>query len=880
MSLAPGTRLGPYEIAAKLGEGGMGAVWRATDTTLGREVALKLLPDDFADDPERHARFTREAKLLASLNHPNIAILHALEHLDGRHALVMELVEGEGLDEIIAHGPLSVAETLPIARQIAEALEAAHEAGIVHRDLKPANVRIRPDGTVKVLDFGLAKAWATGDGVELSHSPTITRAHTAAGVVLGTAAYMSPEQARGRPVDKRADIWAFGALLWEMLTGRRLFDGETVTDVLANVLKHEIGWSQLPDPTPAELRRLLRRCLARDPRNRLHDIADARITLEELLAGADREAPGAAADAAGSPRALWPALALTAVAALTLGAAAGWLLTGAHPPGAPSALSYIPPPPGTSFRSFGFDAGPVAVSPDGTRLAFSATDQNGETMIWVRRLNGGTATELAGTRDGAYPFWSADSRSLGFFADEKLKALSVDNGAVRVLADATCSQARGAWGPHGAILFVEQCGGPIMRIASGGGSPEPVVERPAGVRRVGMPSFLPGGDRFLYASATEDAVSVRRATLASGTSKLVLRDAVLPQYASGDLLFIRGDKVLAAAFDPSSGELRGAPTPLGEAQSFSVSTNGVLAFQGGTSNARLEWFDRSGSPLGTIAETARWLAPKISPDGSRLLAVLVSDAAGAGDLWSYPASGGVGTRLTFGPGWKGFSVWSPDGRDIAYSREAKGSAIVCRRRSDGSGAEETLRTLPSSATGAAVVDWSPDGRYLSVDIRSRENERFGNWVLPLDESRRPFRPAPVEANQYDGNFSPDGHWLAYFSYETGRPEVFVVPFPATGAKYQISHTGGWAVRWAAGGRLFFLSMRNRLMEADLKLGDGALRVSSITPLFQLDLPRTSAPLYDVTPDGNRFLVAASTDPAAASSITLLLNWPALVRSSS
>ncbi len=877
MTPAAGTRLGPYEITAKLGEGGMGSVWRATDTNLGREVALKLLPDTFADDPERHARFEREARTLASLNHPNIAVLHALEHLDGKHALVMELVEGEGLDERMARGPIPVDEAIPIALQIAEALEAAHEHGIVHRDLKPANVKIRPDGAVKVLDFGLAKVWDSTEETGLTQSPTITRAHTAAGIILGTASYMSPEQARGRSVDKRADIWAFGVVLHEMLTGERLFGGETVSDVLAAVLRADVDWTALPTSSPPAIRRLIRRCLERNPRDRLRDVGDARIVLEEVLAGADREAPSSTPGTAKPSRALWPAIALTAAAALAVGATAGWLLPRTHRPAALSALSYIPPPPDTSFRSFGFDAGPVVVSPDGTRLAFSATDQKGETMIWLRALDGGTATKLAGTEDGANPFWSADSRSLGFFADEKLKALSVDNGAVRVLADSPCGDAGAAWGPGGEILFVQQCSGPIMQIPAGGGTPSPAVQPSAGARRLGTPSFLPAGDRFLYSSVTEDSVSIREASLATGTSKLVLRDAVMPQYASGDLLFIRGDKVLAAPFDPSPGKLMGEATALGEARSFSASTNGVLAFQGGTSNARLEWFDRSGSPLGTIADTARWLAPKISPDGSRLLADLVSDAGGSEDLWSYPTAGGVGTRLTFGPGWKGFSVWSPDGRDIAYSRQEKGSVIVCRRRSDGSGAEETLRTLSPSASGATVVDWSPDGRYLSVDIRSRENERFGNWVLPLDESRRPFQPAPVEAGQYDGNFSPDGHWLAYFSYETGRPEVFVVPFPATGAKYQISHTGGWAVRWGTGGKLFFLTMGNRLMEADLALGGGALRVRSITPLFQLNLPRTSAPLYDVTPDGKRFLVATSTDPAAAGSITLLLNWPTRVR---
>jgi len=878
--LVPGARLGPYEIIAKVGEGGMGEVWRARDPKLEREVAIKVLPEAFAADAERLARFEREAKVLAQLAHPNIASIFGLEESGGVRALVMELVEGEGLDKLIARGPIPVDEALPIALRVAEALEAAHERGIVHRDLKPANVKVAADGTVKVLDFGLAKAWTDegGEG-DLSLSPTITAHFTRAGTILGTAAYMSPEQARGRPVDARADVWAFGVVLWEMLTGRKLFDGETVTDVLAAILTRQPDPSELPAAVMPEVRRLLRRCLQDDRRHRLHDIADARIVIEEMLSGGPLEEKQAE-NTEPRRRARGELLAWVLVgglAAATAGLGA-WVWGAPHGDTPPPVLAFVPPPTGTSFRSFGFGAGPVVVSPDGRRLAFSATDHDGDTKIWVRPLAGGKATPLAGTADGSYPFWSGDSRSLGFFADGKLKTVNVDDGAVRELADSPCIDRGGAWSSQNVILFVPQCAGPIEEIAAAGGSPQAVVQPTVESGQLGSPTFLPDGDTLLYTEVTEDwpSASIRRGSLSTGASWLVLQDAYRPEFASGDLLFCRDGKVFGAGFDPSTGKLTGEARPLGEAQAFSASDNGVLAFQGGTSNARLQWFDGSGTALGTIADPEPWVSPKISPDGTRVLAVVWADQSETDDLWSYPAAGGVGTRLTFGPGRKGFSVWSPDGRYIAYSRHEDEAWFICRKRADGSGAEDVISKLDPDVVSAAAIDWSPDGRYLSIDLRRRKGQRWGNWILPLEGSGKLFQPAPVDADQYDGNFSPDGHWLAYFSYETGRPEVFVVPFPATGAKYQISQNGGWAVRWAAGDRLFFLTMGNRLMEADLETSGTSLRVKAIQPLFQLDLPRTNAPLFDLTSDGSRFLVAASTDPAASNSITLLTSWPALV----
>ncbi len=881
--LSGGAQLGPYEIVGAIGAGGMGEVYRARDTKLERDVALKVLPETFASDAERIGRFEREAKVLASLNHPNIAAIYGFEDSAGVHALAMELVEGQTLADGIAKGPMPVDEALAIAKQICEGLEYAHERGIVHRDLKPANVKITPEGTVKILDFGLAKALegetAAGD---ISTSPTISRMATQAGIILGTAAYMSPEQAKGRPVDRRADIWAFGCVLFEMLAGKPVFGGETVTDVLASVVKEEPDWSALPENTPAAIRRLLTRCLKKDAKQRLQAIGEARIALEEVISGSAEVAEiRAAVHPAVHSRREIIAWALVGFLLLAGIGAAAWAWLTPHTRSVPPALAYVPPPPGSSFLFYGFGAGPVAVSPDGKELAFSATDQKGVTKIWLRPLAGGKAAALVGTEDGSMPFWSADSQSLGFFADEKLKTVAINNETVQTLADATCSGAGGAWNSQGVILFVPRCGGPIDRIPAAGGTPQPAIQPTSSETSVGNMAFLPGGGEFLYvAPDKEQNSSIRMASLSGGKSQFVLRDVGRsespPQFASGYLLFLRGGKIFAQRFDPAGGKLSGNAVPLDEAFDFSVSANGVLAFQGGSPDARLEWFDRNGDPAGTVGGVRPWISPKISPNGQRVLAVRANPTGATWNLWSYPAKGGVGTRLTFSPGEKGFAVWSPDGKYIAYECGAGGELGICRKPANGSGAQETLMKFGPNVMAAAAIDWSSNGEYLSIDEQQRKNQRWGSWVLPLDGDRQPVQPAPVDADQYDGNFSPDGHWFAYFSYETGRPEVFVVPFPATGAKYQISQNGGWAVRWAAGDKLFFLTMGNRLMEADLKVNGDSLQVNSITPLFQLHLPVTNAPLFDVTPDGKRFIVATAADPEAANSISLLLNWPAML----
>ena len=662
MELASGSKLGPYEIKEKLGAGGMGEVYRARDVKLRRDVALKVLPQAFAIDADRMTRFQREAQVLASLNHPNIAAIYGLEESGGVRALVMELVEGPTLADRLKSGAMPLEEALPIARQIVEALEAAHEKGITHRDLKPANVKVTPEGAVKVLDFGLAKA---GEGAaapsDPSNSPTLTAAATQAGMVMGTAAYMAPEQARGHAVDKRADIWSFGAVLFEMLTGRQAFQGETTTDILASLLKVDPDWDGLPASTPPSIVRLLHRCLTKDRKQRLQAIGEARIVIDQAISGPAEPEEARSQSVARRSRREAMTWVLVGILALVAAGVGLWAWFAPRIASAPPVLAYIPPPPGTSFRFFGFSAGPVVVSPDGKNLAFSATDQKGVTRIWVRPLASGEAKPLAGTEDGAQPFWSPDSQALGFFADEKLKTITLDGGTVKVLGDALCGD--GAWSSEGSILFVPECGGPIAAIPAAGGTARPVVQPGSGASEVGSPSPLPGGDEFLYVSyqlrepspaERERLPSIRMASLSTGKSEAVLSDARSPQFASGHLLFLRGGRVYAQRFDPGNGKLKGEAMPLAEARTFSVSANGTLAFQGGKTDARLEWFDRSGNSLGTLGGVELWLAPRISPDGKRVLAFAQDSQNRSADLWSYPAKGGVGTRLTFGPDSKGF----------------------------------------------------------------------------------------------------------------------------------------------------------------------------------------------------------------------------------
>jgi len=891
MSLIAGTKLGPYEIQSPVGAGGMGEVYRATDTRLNRTVAIKVLPRHLSDNSEAKLRFDLEARAISALSHPNICTLHDIGHQDGTDFLVMEFLEGETLAARLAKGPLPTELVLKHGIEICEGLERAHRSGVVHRDLKPGNIMLTKAGA-KLMDFGLAKAVATGPTPISSLSVTLNtppESHplTAQGTVVGTFQYMSPEQVEGKAVDARSDIFSLGAVLYEMATGKRAFEGKTTASVIAAVLEREPPpISSVQPVSPPALDRTVKTCLAKDPDARFQAVHDLKLQLTWIAEGASSSASQAAFARPSSKRKRLERLGWMVAAglALLLLALAGWLARRPRTAESAPVLAFIPPPRDTRFLAFGFGAGPVAVSPDGTKLAFSAIDSNGAIKLWVRPLVARDATAITGTENASAPFWSPDSRSIGFFADAKLKTLDLANGNIQVLSDVSQEGSgsvpvgtSASWGSDGTILF--DSGGwhnnanHLNRISAQGGTSTPLAALNADDVGEGHPAFLPDGKHFLYVAVDRQSnPHVEMATLGSTERRLVLDHASQPIYAAGFLLFLRDARLFAQPFDPNSGHLSGAALPLADSTYFSVGGS-VLAYQVVAHDARLAWYDLDGKPFGTVGQVADYISAEISPDGKQILTVIRSERSAGTDLWSLPAAGGVSTRLTFGPAGKYFSVWSPDGKYIAYGSSVGGEAAIVRKPADGSGAGETLLKLGTEVSAAAVLDWSPDGHYLSYNAVTK-SAGIATWILPLFGDHKPFQVASVAAPQFDGSFSPDGHWLAYFSYETGRPEVYVVPFPGPGGKYQISHAGGWLVRWSKKNQLFFLTTGNQLMEADLSLTPQSLQVNALHPHFQLNLPDLSAPLFDVSADGSRVL-AVTPAQAEANSIGLLLNWPTL-----
>ena len=779
MPLDQGARLGLFEIVAPLGAGGMGEVYRARDTRLGRDVAIKLLPAEVAQDPERLARFRREAHLLASLNHPHIAAVHGLEELDGKLLLVLELVEGENLAERLKRGAIPLEEALDSARQIAEALEEAHEKGIVHRDLKPANIKLTPDGKVKVLDFGLAKAYAgeaAAKASDTSHSPTLTRAGSESGVILGTAAYMSPEQARGKPVDKRADIWAFGVVLFEMLTGKRLFHGETTSDTLAAVLKTDPDWNLLPADTPQRIRELLRRCLTRDPRERLHDIADARIEIE-----------GSPAEAHPAPKTqsarLRPRFGLAFFIAGALAASGALYLAGRKPASAPwfaKRLSVDLPP---SFQLVGesFEDRTIALSPDGRTIAFvGSANPSQDFRIYLRHLDALDAVPVPGAPGSWDPFFSPDGEWLGFYShtERKLKKVRIAGGDPVTLCDAYETRG-GSWSEDGTIVFAQLLSEGLLRVPSGGGTPEPVAKPWSLPGSARWPQVLPGGRAAVFGIAgkgTQEDQSIGVVSLATGESKTLIRGAVHPRYsASGHLLYAQGHTVFAALFDAQRLELKGQGAPVidgvwTEPRSvdvayFDVSRTGALIYVPAASpdDRRLVVLDRDGQSQPLTKAARAYASPTLSPDGRRLAVAIEGPAT---DLWLGDLERDAWAPLT-SDGDSRVPRWYRDGKRIAFSSRGPDRPFDLYSISVDGGAPELLRR------GRGVnlpLTFSPDGRVLVFAERSAETG-FDIWALPL-QGEREAKPH-VATRFYDGEaeFSPDGHWLAFVSAESGRPEV-------------------------------------------------------------------------------------------------------------
>jgi serine/threonine protein kinase/Tol biopolymer transport system component len=871
MTLTCGTTLGPYEIESPLGAGGMGEVYRARDIRLDRTVAVKVLASHLSSSPELKQRMEREARAISSLNHPHICHLYDIGNQDGIDFLVMEFLEGETLADRLRRGNIPLPEMLRVAIEIAEALEVAHRAGIVHRDLKPGNVMLTKSGA-KLMDFGLAKppalAASRGDGAPLLSAartisgPSPLSPLTTAGAIVGTIQYMSPEQIEGLEVDERCDIFAFGAVLYEMATGRRAFEGKTQITVASAVLEKDPEPVSQHNPiAPASLDYLVATCLAKDREERFQKAHDIRLQLK----GISLAKPTASAT---KPFPRWALAVIAATFLLMVGVAA---LSFSRRTGAPvfTVRAYIPAPPGTSFRAYGFDAGPVAISPDGRMLAFSAVDEKGVTNLWVRALSAPQARMLPGTEDAAAPFWSPDSEHLAFEADHKLKKISVNGGDPQVLADDTDDNG-GAWGPDGTMLFGKSHDKEIYRVSELGGTVAAVTKADKSVWAQRHPFFLPDGKHFLFTSDFIDAPpQVKVGALESVTGGTVVVQGSAAQFSAGYLLFALDGTIQAQAFDPRTLTLSGERQSLGEATQFSVSANGVLAYHESSSRSELKIFDRAGNMIATPGPMARYEDPHFSPDGRNIAVTVTDSKTGAQDVWIYPAGGAQPTRVTFGPNcfWP---VWSPDGKQIAYGVTENGRSSIRRRSLDGEGTEHTL--YKQEGGYAAPLDWWPDGKYIALDWLS--NDQMTILMVPVagGETFRPPATRDMTQDAFVGRFSPDGRWLAYFSYESSRSESYVGPFPSGAAKYQVSTMGSWLPRFSKTGELFYVTMGNRLMAAKLS-GQSNFHIDSVTPLFQLDLPNFTDPSYDVTADGQRFVVITA-DRTKSSSISLLTNWPA------
>jgi serine/threonine protein kinase len=890
-----GRTVSQYCILAKLGEGGMGEVYRARDSKLGRDVALKVLPEAFAQHRERMARFQREARLLASLNHPNIAAIYGLEESSGVHALAMELIEGPTLGELIAAEPMPIGEALPIARQIAEALEFAHERGIVHRDLKPANIKLTQEHQVKILDSGLAKALeGEASQADVAKSPTLTAQGTQAGMILGTAGYMSPEQAKGKSVDRRADIWAFGCVLYEMLTGKQAFESETVSEVIAAVLKTEPDLSALPAGTPARVQNLVRRCLEKDPKRRLQAIGEARIAIEETISGApDTGATLAAAPgrAPGPPLQPWRQALPWAIAAAATVAAFVFAILAARNSLQPKTEESIirfsaSPPENAPFHSLG---GFMSLSPDGRSLAF-VTEPSAPTpsLLWVRSLDSLTARLLEGTDGAAWPFWSPDSRYLGFYADGKLKKVDVSGGPVQTLCDAGGEGA--TWNQDGLIVFTHH--GYLDRVPEAGGAPtlvgEPDTTRYLAYR---FPQFLPDGRHFLFQALDQaligggQAVSIMVGSLDSKeTTRLLGANSNALYTAPGYLLYLRQGALMAGRFDTKRLRFTADAVPVAERVGldlpgayafFSVSLKGVLAYQTIASGAldQMVWFDRKGAKLGSIGPAGVYTNPDVSPDGAKLAVGLVDPKLNTRDIWVYDLKRGTGSRLTFDPADDLNPVWSPDGSRIMFTSNRKGQRDIYEQPANGLGSAESV--FESKQQTKSLNDWSPDGRYAIYDTSGGV---VSLWALPLFGQRTPS--AFIQGNFAAGHarFSPHGKFVAYASEETGRWEVYVRTFPEQQGKWQVSNSGGTEPMWRRDGKeLFYIGPENEIIAVEVKTDSAHFEAGISKPLFKA--PITAAPArnrYVVSPDGQRFLMIVPLEQGKASPITVVVNWPALL----
>ena len=881
MSLASGTRIGPYEIVSIVGAGGMGEVYRARDPKLNRDVALKILPALVATDPDRLARFKREAQVLASLNHAHIGAIYGFEEAAGVQALVLELVEGPTLADRIAQASIPLEEAVAIATQIAEALEAAHARGIVHRDLKPANIKIRADGSVKVLDFGLAKAAGNEGAIsEASATPTITSpALTRLGVILGTAAYMSPEQARGRAADARSDIWAFGCVLFEMLARQRPFEGGEVSETLASILKTDPDWSALPSDTPSGIGRVLRRCLEKDPRRRFRDIADVRLGIEDALAPElTRTGPAVRSNGRIRERLAW------SLVAISLVSLAGHLAYVARKPAGAVQITRFQVYPPANVALLTQLGGPsrATVSPDGTRLVFAAMDRAGRSQLWIRAFDSFDALPLTGTDGASLPFWSPGSRLIGFFVGGKLRKVDAAGGSPQTICEVESLPRGGTWGSRGTIVFSSGGASRLYRVSDQGGRPEPLSTGPDQTpSEPSWPEFLPDGRTFLYWSrnATEGAGVYARSLEPDATpKKLLTSDSQAAYDPSGFLLFTRSGVLLRQRFDGARLDVSSDPTTVVEGVArlpviggalFSVSTNGVLTFQPESDlTSQFTWVDRAGNVVETVGDPGRYRYPHLSPDGQRLTYVNAD-----GNVWILDIKREISSKFTTG-GTAVSPVWSSDGRTIFYRKTPEKNVPGGIYEKSASGAAEERLFFEGRLNGPSQI--SKDAKWLLYFAVPEGESVQDVFVLPMTGDRKPQRIVQSPSADVEPQLSPDGKFLAYASNPTGgRLEVFVEPFPRTGERWQLSNSGGRQPLWREDGKeLFFVS------DVDRKFYGVAIRPG---PKFDYDPPKflfemranvsATRNSYIPSPDGTRFLVNMTVD-STAPPIHVIRNWTA------
>ncbi len=893
-----GESIGAYQVIAKLGVGGMGEVYRARDAKLNRDVAIKVLLAAVANDPDRLARFSREAQVLASLNHPNIAAIYGIEETGGVTALVMELVEGEDLSQRIARGAIPIDEALPIGRQIAEALEAAHDHGIIHRDLKPANIKVRPDGTVKVLDFGLAKAIdrLEGDGfsrrpADVANSPTLSIHATEAGIILGTAAYMSPEQARGRAVDKRADIWAFGVVVYEMLTGSNPFAGETLSDTIAFVLTREFDWTVLPLNTPAGVRRMLTRALERDPKRRLRDIGDARAELDGQ-APEVREAAAAPPQPSRVGRALRVAAIFVLGAAIASGLIAGWLNRMAPAGDTASPIRFlITPRDGVSFED-GFAVNYV-LSPDGRQILLRGRDQGRGSFTWsARSLADGSVRQLDSlTGSRGTPFWSPDSRSIGFFKNDSLFRVDADSSGLALLtalgASGAAAGTGGSWSSTGQILFVRE--GAVVAISDRGGASRVVAASQVAAPYVGTAALPDGRHVLVQQSAGRAAVTGRvlLVTIDGSTPPIPLVEGVQPMYAApGWLLAVNQSRLRAWKLNLAEGRIEGDPVTINpimvgrnlgnQTRFFSVSQTGVLAVRSDRVDdvdfTGVQWFDRAGVPGASLKLDRNCRNPELSPGGDRVALECFDPANQQRDIWLYDLARNVASRLTVDAADDADPLWSPDGRTIVFVSDRLGTVDVFQKAVGGVSEEQlVLKTVGNTPT----MSWSPDGHTIAL--------LTGGGGLSVFDFVKRTPEVPVSTSEFleiEFQFSPDGHWFSYSSDESGRAEIYVQRWPVSGDKWRVSIDGGTDARWRPDGKeLFYLSPTKALMAVPIDLA-ATPRIGAPTKLFDT---RIAGPLgsgqrfpYAISRDGKRFLLYVTSQNAPLPAIEVTVNWPALI----